>query len=290
MEANGRSTLIDVYPAVCQICKQTIRGAQYDSNGELVAPFDPAKVIGLRMGDDGIPVSLYAHLKCLNITAASVSALTKAYMPRDDYTTCVYCAKPSAHRFCSDRCAKLYEKEREDAVSQSISPSVVALVESLKQIRGAVKPAAPPKDGERIFGQHHQAKPATVMVEDAKIQIRNAQLAGLASDVGVFVPQNEMGVVFMLGSVLSRIGYRMAHIDGRYPDAVLVGPNKQAVKTEFEFQSSSFITHGHDPRLCDLVICWRHDAKLRLPVIELSRYYDTKTGIWDFHNLRYTPF
>jgi hypothetical protein len=31
------------------------------------------------------------------------------------------------------------------------------------------------------------------------------------------------------------------------------------IAIEFELRSSNFRVHGHNPRLCDLVVCWEHD-------------------------------
>ena len=32
-----------------------------------------------------------------------------------------------------------------------------------------------------------------------------------------------------------------------------------AVRIEFEYKSSAFRLHWHDPNACDLVVCWLHD-------------------------------
>jgi hypothetical protein len=44
----------------------------------------------------------------------------------------------------------------------------------------------------------------------------------------------------------------------------------QSVRIEFEFCSSNFREHGHDPAGCDLIVCWEHDwPDCPLEVIEL---------------------
>jgi hypothetical protein len=44
----------------------------------------------------------------------------------------------------------------------------------------------------------------------------------------------------------------------------------QPVRIEFEFASSNFRDHGHDPAGCDLIVCWQHDwPDCPLEVIEL---------------------
>lgn len=104
-------------------------------------------------------------------------------------------------------------------------------------------------------------------------------------NIGPFVPQNEMGVVFITGKILDQIGYRMAHIQQSFPDAVVVGRDNKTLRVEFEFMSSNFISHGHDPEGCDLVICWELNKSLPLPVIALARHYDTVKGTWDFSDI-----
>lgn len=40
---------------------------------------------------------------------------------------------------------------------------------------------------------------------------------------------------------------------------------------EFEFKSSQFKFHGHDPKECDMIVCWEHDWKeCPIEVIELK--------------------
>jgi hypothetical protein len=44
----------------------------------------------------------------------------------------------------------------------------------------------------------------------------------------------------------------------------------ERVKIEFEYLSSHFKAHGHNPEQCDLVVCWIHDwEECPLEVIEL---------------------
>jgi len=100
-----------------------------------------------------------------------------------------------------------------------------------------------------------------------------------------FVPRNEQGVVFLFGMATQSIGYHMLDIRSQYPDATLISPSGLRVEMEFEYRSSNFNTHKHDPKLCHLVVCWIADAVLPLPVIELSRHYSTETGRWNFDGL-----
>jgi hypothetical protein len=45
----------------------------------------------------------------------------------------------------------------------------------------------------------------------------------------------------------------------------------QRVRIEFEYQSRSFRSHGHDPSQCDLIVCWEHNwPECPLEVLELK--------------------
>ena len=43
---------------------------------------------------------------------------------------------------------------------------------------------------------------------------------------------------------------------GKFPDAIMYnGSTRETVRIEFEYNSSSFRSHNHDPRDCDLIVC-----------------------------------
>jgi hypothetical protein len=33
----------------------------------------------------------------------------------------------------------------------------------------------------------------------------------------------------------------------------------EEVRIEFEFRSRNFVVHNHDPKGCDLIVCWEHN-------------------------------
>ncbi len=91
-------------------------------------------------------------------------------------------------------------------------------------------------------------------------------------------PVNEHGVIFLFGILAERMGFRVESIHGGYPDCEakrLVEPGRwQRVLIEFEFLSRNFKEHEHDPDLCDIIVCWRHNwiqCPRTLEVIELSK-------------------
>lgn len=89
-------------------------------------------------------------------------------------------------------------------------------------------------------------------------------------------PINEQGVIFLFAMISYEIGFIIEAIHASFPDCEgkrCIDRNKnrwQRVSIEFEFQSSSFKSHGHDPEKCDLIICWEHDwTECPIEVMEL---------------------
>lgn len=90
-------------------------------------------------------------------------------------------------------------------------------------------------------------------------------------------PVNEQGVVFLFGKISEELGFSIEAIRTEYPDCNgkrLIDKNKnlwEPVTVEFEYLSSNFVEHGHDPTKCDVIVCWIHDwADCSLEVIELK--------------------
>ncbi len=89
-------------------------------------------------------------------------------------------------------------------------------------------------------------------------------------------PTNEMGVVFLFGTVAKDLGYMVVRVQAEFPDCEvfrLIDPERcQLVLAEFEFESRNFLAHGHKIDGCDLIICWKHNWEgCPLEVIELSK-------------------
>jgi hypothetical protein len=85
-------------------------------------------------------------------------------------------------------------------------------------------------------------------------------------------PVNELGVMVLFGMVAAG--------QGRFPDCIAkrqVAPGKwQHLRIEFEYESKNFYLHGHDPKGCDVIVCWRHNWKecpAEIEVIELSKLF-----------------
>lgn len=75
-------------------------------------------------------------------------------------------------------------------------------------------------------------------------------------------PMEENGVIFLFGKLHERMGIRIKAIRKGFPDAigeVWIRGRLYPRTFEFEFRSSDFKKHGHDPKKCDILVCWEHD-------------------------------
>ena len=93
-------------------------------------------------------------------------------------------------------------------------------------------------------------------------------------------PVNELGVVLLFGMVAADMGFQVESLQGKFPDCEAkreVAPGKwQRCRIEFEYESKNFHLHGHDPKGCDVIVCWRHnwrECPAELEVIELCRIF-----------------
>jgi len=69
---------------------------------------------------------------------------------------------------------------------------------------------------------------------------------------------------------IGQFDYDIVKSQGPFPDYVLRDKFGTMVRCEIEYESKNFIAHQHDPRDCDLIVCWIHNANLPLSVLELS--------------------
>ncbi len=104
----------------------------------------------------------------------------------------------------------------------------------------------------------------------------------------VYSPINEQGVVFLFGRILEDLNLYIEEIRIKYPDCVArryTGKGWERIYIEFEYQSSNFIQHSHDPKECNVIVCWEDDlsidAKKNLAGIEII---ELKTLIEEIDN------
>ena len=75
-------------------------------------------------------------------------------------------------------------------------------------------------------------------------------------------PIEENGVIFLFGKLHERMGVRIKAIRKGFPDAigeVWIKGKLYPRRIEFEYKSSNFKQHGHNPAGCDIIVCWEHD-------------------------------
>lgn len=98
-----------------------------------------------------------------------------------------------------------------------------------------------------------------------------------------YAPQNEQGVVFLFAHLArSRLGLRVHRIQPGFPDCTAYRGSQQ-IRIEFEYKSSHFARHGHDPRGCDWIVCWAHDwprHPKHLKIVELRQYFRLGFNVW----------
>ena len=76
-------------------------------------------------------------------------------------------------------------------------------------------------------------------------------------------PTNEAGVLFAFGVMAGRLGFAVKRWQVAFPDCVAVREMAkgqwQDQNVEVEFESKNFLRHGHDPKKCDVIVCWIHN-------------------------------
>jgi len=101
----------------------------------------------------------------------------------------------------------------------------------------------------------------------------------------IYGPVNENGVIFLFSKISEEVGINVENIRAGFPDCIArknIAPGRwEEVKIEFEFKSSDFKRHGHNPDDCDMIVCWQHDwqqTPKNLEVFELKKFVEEKTG------------
>ena len=89
----------------------------------------------------------------------------------------------------------------------------------------------------------------------------------------VYSPMNENGVIFIFGKVIEDLNMYIEEIKPGFPDCIgrrFTGRGWEKVSIEFEYRSSNFGEHKHNPKECDIIVCWEHDwPECPIEVIEL---------------------
>jgi len=95
-----------------------------------------------------------------------------------------------------------------------------------------------------------------------------------------YAPSLEVGVVCLFGAMAADLGFVIESFSPRFPDCYakrrIILPSGetrwQSCRIEFEYRSSNFALHKHDPAGADLIVCWEHDdPNTQVHVLELKR-------------------
>lgn len=90
----------------------------------------------------------------------------------------------------------------------------------------------------------------------------------------VYSPINENGVIFIFGKIIEDLNIYIEEIKPGFPDCIgrrFTGKGWEKVNIEFEYKSSNFKNHGHNPKECDIIVCWEHDwTESPIEIIELK--------------------
>lgn len=90
-------------------------------------------------------------------------------------------------------------------------------------------------------------------------------------------PTNELGVIYLFGTLAAELGYMVLRVQAGFPDCEAMrrieGDRWQRVLIEFEYASRNFLLHKHDAAKCDLIVCWVHNwPECPVRVLELSKF------------------
>lgn len=101
-----------------------------------------------------------------------------------------------------------------------------------------------------------------------------------------YAPVNEIGVVYLFSQFAKKWGLEIDEIHDAFPDCIAYKKTRggrRRIRIEFEYKASSFQRHGHDPRKCDWIVCWKNDwpsAPVHLKVKELRAELGLGTDVW----------
>jgi len=107
-----------------------------------------------------------------------------------------------------------------------------------------------------------------------------------------YAPVNELGVIFLFGALSWQLGFVVHRLQPGFPDCEAmrrVADDKcQLAKIEFEIESRNFLKHRHDPKKCDLIVCWKHNwPQCPLEVLELRKLVPALFTSQRFHGVNF---
>lgn len=101
-----------------------------------------------------------------------------------------------------------------------------------------------------------------------------------------YAPVNELGVVFLFATIAKKLRMRVEMIQAAFPDCIAyrkTGRGERKVRIEFEYKAKNFVAHKHDPKKCDMIVCWENNwsgAPKHIEIIELRSHFGLGFNIW----------
>ncbi len=131
-------------------------------------------------------------------------------------------------------------------------------------------------DGRRTSGSTNGRMPKPSIFKPRILKDRPVYGAPMMDMALGLAPTNEMGVVFLFGTLAKELGFMVIRLQSEFPDCeafLEVEPGRwQWVRIEFEYESRNFLAHGHKLDGCDLLVCWKHNWEgCPVDVVELSK-------------------
>ena len=139
-----------------------------------------------------------------------------------------------------------------------------------------IKPKIGQAEMTKLKPKEKDTTPFYKALNDRPVLGENINFRGL-----LHAPVNEIGVVYLFGTLSEELGFVVESIQSGFPDCEtkrkLKNNQWQRVRIEFEFRSSHFIDHQHDISGCDVIVCWEHNwYDCPLEVIALKEYIKKK--------------
>jgi hypothetical protein len=105
------------------------------------------------------------------------------------------------------------------------------------------------------------------------VRLTSAQFRNIKSEIlGMDDPISESGVVCLFSKLHQFLGFPFLKlIQNRFPDCLALNTSGKEVRIEFEEPSDKF---DHDPKKCDLIVCWKDTLGSigEVEVLELSDF------------------
>jgi hypothetical protein len=251
---------VPTYPELRKMSRVTVNGIRKHF-GTLSLALRTAE---LEVGHAGITSSMK---DLFNDWAGVARAVKRVPTVNDYHMHGKYSPRPLLTRFgVWSRVAEGLREFAEREGLDKVHPELMAMISAWKLRRPPTRTIVL-RDEEGVPLTH---KPRLLL--DRPVYGRPLTPPGLAHEL-----VNEMGVVYLFGLLGHRLGYVVTRIQSEFPDCEAfreVEPGRwQRVRIEFEFESRNFLLHKHDPKECDVIVCWKHnwaDCPANIEVIELS--------------------